>query len=134
MVDNGSVDQGSIPGRTIASRVISCLTLSTIRYGSRVSRAIQGEGVALSPTPTIEKVTIEKGAFGSPTTTVGYIYIYIYIYVCVCVCVCVCIGLLIFINAYFIKQYGHVLSTYFCICPFQLSNWFYSMRRDISFV
>ena len=27
-----------------------------------------------------------------------------------------------FINAYFIEQYIHVLSTYFDICPFQLPN------------
>ena len=59
-----------------------------------------------------------------------YIYIYIYIYVCVCVCVCVC-ARAAFLNAYFIEQYGHVLSTYFCILSFQLPNWFYSIRREL---
>ena len=71
---------------------------------------------------------------------VQYIYLYSYICVCVCVCVyvfvcvcvCVCVfGQHFFINAYFIKQYRHVLSTYFCICPFRLQNWFYSMWRKL---
>ena len=45
-----------------------CLTLSIIRYGSRVSRAIYGV------------VAIEKGASGSPSAMVDqHIYIYIYI-------------------------------------------------------
>ena len=38
-------------------------------------------------------VSIEKGTFGSPSTTVDkfiYIYIYIYIYMRVCVCACAC--------------------------------------------
>ena len=36
-------------------------------------------------------VAIEKGSFGSPSTTVANFtyFIYIYIYICVCVCVCV---------------------------------------------
>ena len=39
-----------------------CLTLSNIRYVSRVKWSNHGKGVAPSPT------TIEKGAFGSPST------------------------------------------------------------------
>ena len=34
-------------------------------------------------------------------------------------------------HIYFIKQYRHVLSTYFCICPFQLPNWFYGVLREL---
>ena len=35
------------------------------------------------------------------------------------------------INAYFIEQYRQVLSTYFCICPFQLLNWFYGVWQEL---
>ena len=73
-----------------------CLTLSIIRYVSRVKWSNPGKGVASSL--HLGVVAIEKGAFGSPSTAVTnftlltniYIYIYIYIYICVCVCVCVC--------------------------------------------
>ena len=64
--------------------------------------------------------------------TISALYIYIYMYVCVCVCVCVFWQHpLFFIIAYFIEEYGHVLSTYFCICPFQLPNWFYGVRWEL---
>ena len=43
----------------------SCLTLSIIRYVSRVKWSNPGKRVAPSPTPR------EKGAFGSPLTTVA---------------------------------------------------------------
>ena len=56
--------------------------------------------------------------------------VFIYIYVCVCVCVSV-FGQHFFINAYFIKQYRHVLSIYFCICPFQLLNCFYRVWWEL---
>ena len=57
---------------------------------------------------------------------------YIYIYICVCVCVCVCVFWQhFFINVYFIDQYRYVLSTNFCICPFQLPNWFYSIQQEL---
>ena len=46
-----------------------CLTLSIIRYGSRVSGAIQGKELHL--TPYLSVVAIEKGAFGSPSITVS---------------------------------------------------------------
>ena len=62
------------------------------------------------------------------------LYIYIYIYICVCVCVCVCVYIFVqnfFINAYFIKQYSHLLSTHFGICPFELPHWFYGIWRDL---
>ena len=47
-----------------------CLALRTIRWGSRVKWSIPGNGVAPS---LLHRgvVAIEKGAFGSPTTTVA---------------------------------------------------------------
>ena len=35
------------------------------------------------------------------------------------------------INAYFIKQYRYLLSTYFCICPFQLPDRFYGIQWEL---
>ena len=64
--------------------MLPCLTLSIIRYGSRVKWGNPGNGV--TPSLHLGVVAIEKGAFGSPSTTVSnftliiYIYIYIYIY------------------------------------------------------
>ena len=56
-----------------------CLTLSNIRYVSRVKWSNPGKSVHLY----LGVIAIEKGAFWSPSTTVAnftYIYIYIYIY------------------------------------------------------
>ena len=46
-----------------------CLTLNIIRYFSRVKWSNPGKGVVPSLTPRV--VAIEKGAFGSPLTTVA---------------------------------------------------------------
>ena len=60
-----------------------------------------------------------------------------YVFNAPCVCACMYIyvywlfGQHFFINAYFIKQYRHVLSTYFCIYPFELPHWFYGIRREL---
>ena len=80
---NASGDQGPIPGWIIPKTekwylMPPYLTLSIIRYGSRVSGPIQVKEY-------IGVVVIEKEAFGSPLTRVTqftriYIYIYIYIY------------------------------------------------------
>ena len=43
--------------------ILSCLTHRIIRYGSRVKWSNPGKGVGPSPT------AIEKGDFGSPSTT-----------------------------------------------------------------
>ena len=51
-----------------------CLKLSIIRYGSRVSGAIQGK--ELRPSLHHGVVAIEKGGFGSPSTVVSHIYIW----------------------------------------------------------
>ena len=60
------------------------LTLSIIKYRSRVSGAIQQKH--LRPPLHHDVLAIEKGT-RFLSTTVGQ---HIYIYVCVCVCVCVC--------------------------------------------
>ena len=59
-----------------------CLTLSIIRYGLRVSGAIQGK--ELHPPQHLVVVAIEKGAFRLFLNVVGqlaYIFIYIHIYI-----------------------------------------------------
>ena len=53
---NGPGDLGSIPGRVIPKTlkwylIPTCLTLSNIRYISRVKWSNPGKGVAPSPTP-----------------------------------------------------------------------------------
>ena len=70
-----------------------CLTLSIIRYGSRLKWRNPGKGVAPFPTPWCSsyrkgslRVTLD---YGRQFYLLTYIYIYIYIFVCVCVCVCV---------------------------------------------
>ena len=86
-----------------------CLTLSIIRYGSRVKWSNPGKGVAPSPTPWCSKLS----SFGSPSTMVAYFtffYLYmcecvcIYIYMCECVCIyiyiCVCVCVYIYIYIY----------------------------------
>ena len=77
-----------------------CLTLSIIRYKSRVKCNNPGKGVA--PFPTLRCSSYWKGDFqvtldcGRPICFL-LIYIYIFIYIClcmcllVCVCVCVCV-------------------------------------------
>ena len=76
---NGPGDLGSIPGRVIPKifkkwyLMPPCLTLSIIRYGSRVKWSNPGKGVAPSPIPCV--VAIEKGAFWSPTLLFTYFQI-----------------------------------------------------------
>ena len=84
---NGLGDLGLIPGRVIPKTqkwylMPPCLTLSIIRYGSRVKWRNPGKGVALSPTPQCSsyrkgslRVTLDNGR-----QLYLYIYIYIYIY------------------------------------------------------
>ena len=74
----------------------TCLTLSIIRYLSRVKWSNPGKGVASSPTPQYSSYS--KGSF-QVTLNYGrqlYFTLYIYIYMCVCVCVCVCIYIYIY--------------------------------------
>ena len=70
-----------------------CLTLSIIRYGTRVKWSNPEKGVAPSPTPWCSKLS-KREPSGHPRlwspTLLLLIYIYIYMCVCVCVCVCVC--------------------------------------------
>ena len=64
MFTNGPGDQGSISGHVIPKTqkwylMLPCLTLTIIRYGSRVSETIH-----------LSVVTIKKGAFDLPSTAV----------------------------------------------------------------
>ena len=65
-----------------------CLTLSIIRYRSRVKWSNPGKGVAPSPTPWCSKLS-KREPSGHPRlrspTLLLLIYIFIYIYMCVCV-------------------------------------------------
>ena len=56
VISNDPGERGSIPGRVISKTqkwhlMQPCLTLSIIRYGSRVKWSNPGNGVAPSPTP-----------------------------------------------------------------------------------
>ena len=71
---NGPGNLGLIPGRVIPKTLkkvldTSCLTLSNIRYISRVKWGNPGKGVC--PPLHLSVVAIEKGAFWSPSTTVA---------------------------------------------------------------
>ena len=91
------IDLGSIPGQVIPKTqkwylMPPCLTLSIIRYGSRVKWSNPEKEVAPSPTPWCSnyrkgslRITLDYGR------QLYFIYIYIYIYICVCMCVCVCV-------------------------------------------
>ena len=68
------------------------LTLSIIRYGSRVNWSNPGKGVAPSPTHLCSSYW--KGSL-RVTIDYGRQLYYIYIYICVCVCVCVCVEWLV---------------------------------------
>ena len=80
---NSLGDLGSIPGRVIpkSQKIVldtSFLTLSIIRYGSRVKWSNPGKGVVPSPTPWC--CSYWKGSFWV-TFNYGLLYIYIYIYI-----------------------------------------------------
>ena len=83
----GLGDWDSIPGRVISKTqkwflIPICLTLSIIKYGSRVKWINPAEGVLPSPTP--RWCNYWKGSL-----QVAFNYgRQLYIHVCVCVCVC----------------------------------------------
>ena len=75
---SGLREWGSIPGRVILKKkkkkkkryfMPPCLTLSIIRYRSRVKEAIQRKELHPLLHPSV--VAIEKGAFGLPPTMVS---------------------------------------------------------------
>ena len=71
---SGPGDRGSIPGWVLPKTqkwylIPPCLTLSTIRYVSRVKWSNPGRGV--EPSLHFSVVAIEKRAFGSPSNTVA---------------------------------------------------------------
>ena len=70
MYANGPVDRGSIPGRVIPKTqkwylMPSCLTLSVIRHGSRISEAIQQIrlGVEVNEKEALESLSITVAKF-----------------------------------------------------------------------
>ena len=78
---NGPENQGSIPGHVIL-KTKEWYLISQHYQGEKWSNPREGE----RPPLHIGIVAIEKGAFGSPSTTVfnftlQLIYIYIYIYI-----------------------------------------------------
>ena len=68
---DGRRDLGSIPGR-----VIPCLTLSIIRYGSRVKWSNPGKGVVPSPTPQCS--SYRKGSLRVTFDYVNQLYLLAY--------------------------------------------------------
>ena len=69
---------------------------------------------------------------GGRYINVGYEYCWYTSYFETCTCTHMYVFVqYFFINAYFIVQYIHVLSTYFCLYPFELPNWFYCDRWDL---
>ena len=80
MFANGPEDLGSIPGLVIQKKkkkkkekkkryfMPPCLTLSIIKYGSKVKWSNPGKRVV--PSPHLHVVAIEKGALRSPSTMV----------------------------------------------------------------
>ena len=71
-------------------------------------------------------VAIEKGAFRSPSTTVGQqidVYIYIYIF-----------WQHFFVDTHFIKHNRHFMSTYFLLDPFEFLYYFYRIRGELIYV
>ena len=81
---NGPGDLGSIPGRVIPKSqkwylMPPCLTLSIIRYVSRVKGVNPGK--RLAPSLPLGVVAIEKGALGSPSTTVtNFAFTYLFFF------------------------------------------------------
>ena len=85
---NGSGDWGSIPGRVIPKTqkiVFDASLLNTQHYKVRIKAKRSNQGEKWRPLLHLDVAAIEKGAFGSPSTTVGQlIYIYIYLNSCAC--------------------------------------------------
>ena len=72
---NGSENRGSIPGQVIPKTqkiLLDAALLNTQHYKVGIKWSNPGKGVAL------DVVAFEKGAFGSPSTTVAY-FTYFYI-------------------------------------------------------
>ena len=80
-----------------------CLTLSIIRYGSRVKWSNPGKWVAPSPTPLCSKLSKREPSghprLWSPTLLT------ICMCVCVCVCVCVCAWRCLFLHFFLFLLY-----------------------------
>ena len=83
-------------GRVFASdpleeMVLETSLLNTKHYTVRIKGKWSNLGKRIALSLYLGVVAIEKGAIGSPSTTVTNFTYFIYIYICVCVCVCVCV-------------------------------------------
>ena len=75
-----------------------------------------------------------------PTSNI-YIYIYIYIYICVCVCLSVCLSVSVCVVGGYLGSISSLMQIllnnidscvyFFCVCPFELPCWFYSIRCEV---
>ena len=71
---NGQGDQGSIPRRVIPKTqkiVLNAALLNTQHYKVRIKGKLTNSGNGVAPPLHLVVVTIEKGTFGSPSTTVA---------------------------------------------------------------
>ena len=114
-----------------------CLTLSIIRYGSRVKWSNPGKGVV--PSLHLGAIAIEKGGVRLPSTMAANLP-NLNIYVCVCVCVymhmyayiCVsiyiCIHICVYIYMYiYIYTHTHTHThTHICVCVCVCILWQYT--------
>ena len=99
-------DRGSLPGRVIPKTqkwylTPPCLTLSIIRYGSRLKSSNSGKESYLFLHLSV--VAMEKGAFRSSSTKVAnftYIHIFMRIHKCICICIYAYMSLSLYIYIY----------------------------------
>ena len=102
---NGPGDLGSIPSWVIPKTqkwylMPPCLTLSIIRYRSRVKWSNPAKGVAPSPTHWCSKLS-KREPSGHPRLWSPTMYIYIYIFFfCVCIYIYIYIYIFIFVCVY----------------------------------
>ena len=93
--------------------------LNTQHYKIWIKGKWSNQGKEVAPSLHLSVVAIEKGAFGSSSTTINlltYIYIYIYIYISKHVCVCM-------------YTYTYIL-IHICVCVFSFMQ-YTNMQRII---
>ena len=78
----GQGDRGLIPGRVIPKTqkmVLDPTLLKTQHYKVRIKGKVEQSSERISAPLHLNVVAIEKGTFGSPSTTVASFYIYMHI-------------------------------------------------------
>ena len=84
MFANGPGDRGSISSRVISKTqkmVLDAALLNTQNYNVRFKGRVEQSREWSSAPLHFSVVTIEKGAFGSPSTTTIYIYTHTHTYI-----------------------------------------------------